>query len=97
MRRQSADSSDCPDYSLGKGWGHQDSNNDKFKRAPPKKPDEETEPTIAEEDDEVSIVQLNLPFGGTKGETIMKKLSRKIERINKNKVKLRVTYTHQTN
>ena len=56
-------------------------------------PDEETEPTISEEDDEVSIVQLNLPFGGTKGEIMMKKLSRKIERINKNKVKLRVTYT----
>ena len=54
---------------------------------------ESTEPTINEVNDEVSIVQLNLPFGGTKGEIMMKKLSRKIERINKNKVKLRVTYT----
>ena len=51
LRRQS-DSSDCPDYGLGKGWGHQDSNNDKFKRAPPKKPDEETEKFLEKDYDE---------------------------------------------
>ena len=51
------------------------------------------QPTDDNENDESSTIQMNLPFGGTKGEIIVKKLSRKIERISKNKVNLRVTYT----
>ena len=43
--------------------------------------------------DETEHVVLNLPYGGKKGEQLMHKLQRKIERCSKGKVKLRTTYT----
>ena len=46
-----------------------------------------------EETEEAEIVQLNLPYGGEKGQHLMKKLQRNVERNLNGKVKLRTTYT----
>ena len=42
---------------------------------------------------EEKLVQLNLPFGGDRGQSIIQKLKRSIEKTSKNNVKVRVTYT----
>ena len=43
--------------------------------------------------EEVEMVQLNLPYGGEKGQQLMQKLQRNIKRNLKGKVQLRTTYT----
>ncbi len=46
-----------------------------------------------DDQDETEYVQLNLPYGGNKGQHLMRKLERNVERSLKGKVKVRTTYT----
>lgn len=48
---------------------------------------------IADDPDETELIQLNLPYGGKKGQHLMQKLQRNIEKGLKGKVRLRTTYT----
>ena len=42
---------------------------------------------------EENIVQINLPFAGSKGQNLLKKLKRTIEKESKENIKVRITYT----
>ena len=48
---------------------------------------------IADDPDETELIQLNLPYGGKKGQHLMQKLQRNIQKGLKGKVRLRTTYT----
>ena len=57
--------------------------------------DTENQPSTPppEEPYEQQLIQLNLPFGGEKGQNLIKKLKQNIETTCRDKIKIRVTYT----